>query len=88
MDQLSNFVAYSPQAQAIPDGEPSSPPNPGALPPSAKRQNPYFVEWLMGWPANWTLATVRPACGRVETELYRDRLHTHLCSLLEGHRND
>lgn len=30
MDQLSNFVAYSPQAQAIPDGEQSSPQNPGA----------------------------------------------------------
>lgn len=88
MDQLSNFVAYSPQAQAIPDGDPSSPPNPGALPPSAKRLNPYFVEWLMGWSANWTLATVRPDSGRAETELYRARLHTHLCSLLEGHPHD
>lgn len=74
----------SPQAQAIPDGEPSSPPTPGALPPSAKRLNPYFVEWLMGWPANWTLATVRPDSGRAETELYRARLHTHLCSYINA----
>jgi len=88
MDQLSNFVAYSPQAQAIPDGEPSLPQNPGAPQQSAKRLNPYFVSWLMGWPLHWVSTTVQPGFGPVETELWRSRLHYHLCCLLEGHPHD
>ena len=31
--------------------------------------NPLFVEWLMGWPINWTVAST--GCGSAETELSR-----------------
>lgn len=60
---------FSPQALQIPDGEASSfqdrtSPPPSAWPRSmnsdlpsrslAKRLNPRFVEWMMGWEAGWT----------------------------------
>lgn len=95
MDQLPNFVAYSPQARTIPDGPISSLPNPGALPhslaqPSEKlprllrrRLNPFFVEFLMGWPPGWTLPEPT-ACGHVETALWRHRLRRQLSSLCGG----
>ncbi len=31
--------------------------------------NPPFVEWLMGWPINWTVAST--GCGSAATELSR-----------------
>ena len=33
-----------------PDWQPSS----GSAPTSRRRLNPLFVEWLLGWPENWT----------------------------------
>lgn len=79
--------------QATTDGWESSPDSPGSPQHSApsknstprllsQRLNPYFVEWLMGWPAGWTLAIVRPASSAAETELYRSALQQHLSSLL------
>jgi hypothetical protein len=53
--QLPNFVAdlsrSSPQAPAIPAGSRSS--------ETRRTLNPLFVEWLQGWPLNWTLADPR-----------------------------
>lgn len=77
MDQLANFVAYSPLAQQISDGPPSSP----STPSSPRRLNPIFASWLMGWPSTWVIADPR-ACGASEMELYRCRLQQHLSCLL------
>lgn len=77
MDQLANFVAYSPLAQQISDGPPSSP----STPSSPRRLNPIFVSWLMGWPSTWVIADPR-ACGASEMELYRSRLQQQLSCLL------
>ena len=95
MDQLANFVAYSPRAQAILRGQESLLPNLGEPQPSAskksttprllsRRLNPYFVEWLMGWPRNWTSITVRHVSGRAETELWRRNVRQQLCNLFDG----
>lgn len=79
MDQLANFVAYSPQAQPTRDGPQSSP----ITPASRRRLNPVFVEWLMGWRLNWT--AIEPhACGSAATALWRRRLAAHLSCLLDG----
>ncbi len=40
-----------------------------------RRLNPYFVEWLMGWPIGWT------AFGAVGTESFRSWRRRHLCVL-------
>jgi hypothetical protein len=57
MDQLSNFVAHSSHlAQPMPDGPPSCESGQDSPPPSAKRLNPAFGEWLMGWPIGHTIA--------------------------------
>lgn len=79
MDQLANFVTYSPQAQQIPDGPASSP----AIPASRRRLNPVFGEWLMGWRICWTEIEPR-ACGSSATALWRSRLQSDLSCLLEG----
>ena len=84
MDQLANFVAYSPLAQAIQDGPESLPPSPGLPQPSTKRLNPYFAERLMGWPLGWTSATAPSASSASETALWRCKLQQHLSCLLEG----
>jgi hypothetical protein len=84
MDQLANFVAYSPLAQATRDGPESSPPSPGLPPPSTKRLNPYFAERLMGWPLGWTSATAPSASSALETALWRCKLQQHLSCLLDG----
>lgn len=86
MDQLANFVAHSTldclrQGPPIPDGETSLPPNPGAPPPSTKRLNPYFTEWLMGWPAGWTSPIDQPASSAAATALFRSRLARRLSCL-------
>lgn len=86
MDQLANFVAHTPLDCLRPDpqthdGPQSLPPNPGAHPPSTKRLNPYFTEWLMGWPAGWTSATERPASSAAEMASYRFRLRQQLSCL-------
>lgn len=79
MDQLPNFVAYSPLAQAINDGRKSSPSDPTS---PRRRLNPMFAEWLMGWPPGWTIAEPT-ACGALEMASYRRRLDLHLSSLLD-----
>ena len=88
MDQLSNFAAYSPQAQVTRDGPTSSPETPGCDQPSPKtksgRLNPYFGEWLMNWPMGWTSAAGPSASSASETALFRRRQLSHLSSLLDG----
>ena len=84
MDQLANFVAYSPLAQATRDGLESLTPNPGSSQPSTKRLSPYFAERLMGWPLGWTSATAPSASSALETALWRCKLQQHLSCLLEG----
>lgn len=82
MDQLSNFVAHSShQAQPMPDGPTSSPDGHGSPQPSTKRLNPYFTEWLMGWPAGWSSATALPASSAAAMESYRFRLRQQLSCL-------
>lgn len=86
MDQLANFVAHTPLDCLRPDpqthdGPQSLPPNPGAHPPSTKRLNPYFTEWLMGWPAGWSSATELPASSAAEMASYRCRLRQRLAYL-------
>jgi hypothetical protein len=87
---LPAFIAhspYSPLAQATQPGQESSPDSPGSLQPSqTKRLNPYFVEWLMGWPAGWTSPIVRPACAAEEMVLYhfRRQLQSQLSLLVPG----
>lgn len=41
--------------------------------------NPLFVEWLMGWPSDWT-SPEPTACGRAEMESWRSRLDMQLRS--------
>jgi hypothetical protein len=79
MDQLSNFVAHSshPALQAQP-GQASSESGP-TLP---RRLNPLFVEWLMGWPSQWTKAEPS-ASSAEETASWRFALQQHLCNLLD-----
>ena len=95
MDQLANFVAFSPLVQQINDGPESSQQNPISPLPSASqpkktprllsaRLNPYFGERLMGWPLGWTSATEPPASSALETELWRSKLQQHLSFLLDG----
>jgi len=50
--QLPNFVSqcFHPGQPASKHGEKSS--------KSTRRLNPRFVEWLMGWPRNWTQCTI------------------------------
>mgnify|MGYP006967765052 FL=1 len=82
MDQLSNFVAHSShQAQPTPPGPTSSPDGHGLPQPSTKRLNPYFTEWLMGWPAGWTSTTALPASSAAETVLFHCRLRQQLSCL-------
>lgn len=79
MDQLPNFVAYSPLARQIDDGEKSS----EISQSSPRRLNPLFAEWLMGWPKDWTNAGPS-ASGASEMGLYRSKLQLHLSCLLDG----
>ena len=80
MNQLANFVAYSPLAQPTAAGPESSPPSPGLPQPSARRLNPYFAERLMGWPLGWTSATAPSVSNASEMELWRYRLRQQLCN--------
>jgi len=61
MDQLANFVAYTPLDYLRPDPQTQDGPASltelhGSPPPSTRRLNPYFTEWLMGWPIGHTIA--------------------------------
>lgn len=77
MDQLANFVAYSPLAQQTIDGPKSSP----RTPISRRLLNPLFASWLMGWPSTWVIADPR-ACDASAMALYRSRLQLQLSCLL------
>lgn len=82
MDQLSNFVAHSShQAQPTQPGPTSSPNGPGSPQPSTKRLNPYFTEWLMGWPEGWTSATALPASSAAAMASFHCRLRQQLSCL-------
>lgn len=85
---------FSPQVQPTDLGLTFSPRPPGSPRPSASRStkmprllsrrlNPYFVEWLMGWPMGWTSTSGRHASRRVVTELWRSKLQLRLSSLLD-----
>lgn len=77
MDQLANFVAYSPLAQQIADGPKSSP----LTPASRRLLNPLFGAWLMGWPSTWVIADPH-ACDASAMASYRSRLQLQLSCLL------
>lgn len=77
MDQLANFVAYSPLAQQIADGPTSLP----RTPTSRRLLNPLFASWLMGWPSTWVIADPR-ACDALAMASYRSRLQQQLLRLL------
>lgn len=92
MDQLANFVAYSPLAQPTRAGQESSATNPGSPPPSAskanstprllsRRLNPYFAERLMGWPLGWTSTTAPHASSASATASWRCALRQRLSCL-------
>ena len=79
---LSQVVTHShssPQAQQTTDGPESSPNTPN----SPRHLSPVFASWLMGWPLQWTIAEPR-ASSASETELFRRKLASHLCCLLDG----
>jgi len=81
MDQLSNFVAHSSHlAQPMPDGQASCGSGPASPPPSTKRLNPAFGEWLMGWPVGWTIAEPS-ASSASETASWRFALRQQLSCL-------
>ena len=81
MDQLSNFVAHSShQAQPTPPGPTSSPDGHGLPQPSTKRLNPYFTEWLMGWPIGHTIAEPS-ASSASEMASWRCKLRQRLSCL-------
>ncbi len=77
MDQLANFVAYSPLAQAIQDGEQLLTDRQN----SPQHLNPLFGAWLMGWPSTWVIAEPH-ALSALETASWRSVLQLHLCYLL------
>lgn len=41
--------------------------------------NPHFVEWLMGWPLDWTAAAEPTESGASATDRYREWLQQHGC---------
>lgn len=82
MDQLANAAVFSPLGQATPNGPDCSPGSLGLPQPSqTKKLNPYFVEWLMGWPAGWTSPTVQPDFAPEAMASYRSALGRQLSCL-------
>lgn len=75
MDQLANFVAYSPLAQPIRDGMQSSTDTRS----SRRHLNPLFGAWLMGWPSTWVIAEPH-ASSASATASWRSALQQHLSS--------
>jgi len=79
MDQLANFVGYSPQVHLTIDGREFSP----AVRTSPPRLNPAFVFWLMGMP--WWWGNPEPiSFAQREMESFRCRLRQQLSSLCGG----
>ena len=82
--QLANFVAYSPLAQPIRDGQQFS----NTTQNSRRHLNPIFGAWLMGWPSTWVIAEPHVLSASA-TESWRSALRSHLSSFfddLESHR--
>lgn len=75
MDQLANFVAYSPLAQPIRDGLQSS----STTQNSRRHLNPLFGAWLMGWPSTWVIAEPHVS-NALATASWRSALRSHLSS--------
>lgn len=73
MDQLANFVAYSPLAQPIRDGLQSS----STTQNSRRHLNPLFGAWLMGWPSTWVIAEPH-ASSASATASWRSALRSQL----------
>ena len=85
MDQLANFVAYTPLDYLRPDPQTQDGPASltelhGSPPPSTKRLNPAFGEWLMGWPIGHTIAEPS-ASSASEMASWRFALQQQLCNL-------
>jgi hypothetical protein len=92
---LHTFATSSLRDQTTSDGPTSSLRHRGWHPPLVLKEsrtprllslrlNPYFVEWLMGWPTGWTSALVRPDSSVRETELWRCVLQRRLSSWLSA----
>lgn len=73
------FSHSSPQVRQIPGGPDSSP----ATHTLPRRLNPLFVEWLMGWPLQWTNA-VPHASSAAATASWRSALQQRLSCLLDA----
>ena len=67
LDEAAEQKFSHPGQMTPPPGQPSSPTTPSA----PRRLSPIFVEWLMGWPINWTSA--RTDSGVQATEWCRWR---------------
>jgi len=85
MDQLANFVAYTPLDYLRPDPQTQDGPASltelhGSPPPSTRRLNPYFTEWLMGWPIGHTIAEPS-ASSASEMASWRCKLQQRLSCL-------
>lgn len=79
MDQLANFVAFSPLVQQTPDGEQSSP----STPSSRRHLNPLFGSWLMGWPSTWVIAEPH-ASSALATASFHCALQQRLSYFFDG----
>lgn len=61
-------------------GDSSSTAGPTSHPQPKRRLNPLFVEWMMGWPGQWSIAST--ACGPAEMESFLSQQRAHLSSYL------
>jgi hypothetical protein len=62
-------------------GDTSSTDGPTSPPQPKRRLNPLFVEWMMGWPGHWSIAST--VCGPAEMELYLSRQRLLLSNYLQ-----
>jgi hypothetical protein len=64
--------SFPPAPETSTPGAPSSPPDPTSL-----RLSPSFVEWMMGWPPEWTAF----GCSEMELYLYKRLMRSELSQL-------
>jgi hypothetical protein len=67
---------FSPRARQIPDGPKSS--------DERRTLNPRFVEWLLGWPDNWTVVSIGSAPAAMELSRWLRRMRGALLILLSA----